>query len=96
MKHLLVLVLCLALILPVMTAQAASIADVIGRWYLVSVDGNGLSGENYIEFNRNKSVTLVVKGQSISETLLSFSDKGLWERSFKLGQTLKTNIFLCD
>ena len=65
MKRLLVLVLCLALILPVMTAQAASIADVIGRWYLVSVDGNGLSGENYIEFNRNKSVTLVVKGQSI-------------------------------
>ncbi len=65
MKRLLVLVLCLALILPVMTAQAASIADVIGRWYLVSVDGNGMSGENYVEFNRNKSVTLVVRGQNI-------------------------------
>ena len=68
MKRLLVFVLCLALILPVMTAHAASVADVIGRWYLVSVDGNGLSGDNYIELNRNKSVTMVVKGQSVDTT----------------------------
>ena len=63
MKRLLVLVLCLVLALTAVSAQAVSLAQIVGRWYFVSMDGRGLGGENYIEFNRNKSVTLIINGQ---------------------------------
>ena len=52
MKRFMVLVLCLALAFTAVSAQAVSLAKVVGRWYFISVDGAGLSGDSYVEFNR--------------------------------------------
>ena len=65
MKRILVLILCVALALTAVSAQALSIAKIVGRWYFVSIDGNGLGSDNYVEFNRNKSVTLVINGAAV-------------------------------
>ena len=61
-KRLLALTLCMVLALTVVSAQAVSIANIVGRWYFVQLDGNGISGETYVEFNRNRTVTLVING----------------------------------
>ncbi len=76
MKRLMALVLCMALALTAVSAQAVSIGKIVGRWYLVKVDGNGIGSENYVEFNRNKSVTLVINGAPVnaSEYEWSFAD----------------------
>ncbi len=64
MKRFMVLVLCLALAFTAVSAQAVSLAKVVGRWYFISVDGAGLSGDSYVEFNRDKTVNLIVAGQA--------------------------------
>ena len=64
MKRFMVLVLCLALAFTAVSAQAVSLAKVVGRWYFISVDGAGLAGDSYVEFNRDKTVNLIVAGQA--------------------------------
>ena len=64
MKRFMVLVLCLALAFTAVSAQAVSLAKVVGRWYFISVDGAGLAGDSYVEFNRDKTVALIVAGQA--------------------------------
>ncbi len=62
MKRFIILALCLTLALTAVSAQAVSLAKVVGRWYFTSVEGTGLPGDSYIEFNRDKTVTLVLSG----------------------------------
>lgn len=65
MKRLLTLVLCLMLALTAVSAQAVSIANIVGRWYFVRIDNLGAGADTYAEFNRNRSVTLVVHGEPV-------------------------------
>ena len=72
MKRFMVLVLCLALAFTAVSAQAVSLAKVVGRWYFISVDGAGLAGDSYVEFNRDKTVALIVAGQARDMTGLEW------------------------
>ena len=72
MKRFMVLVLCLALAFTAVSAQAVSLAKVVGRWYFISVDGAGLVGDSYVEFNRDKTVALIVAGQAKDMTGLEW------------------------
>ena len=72
MKRFMVLVLCLALAFTAVSAQAVSLAKVVGRWYFISVDGAGLAGDSYVEFNRDKTVALIVAGQAKDMTGLEW------------------------
>ena len=65
MKRIVALALCLALALSMAAAQAVSLADVVGRWYVTSADGKGVTGESYVEFNRDRSVTLVLNVEAL-------------------------------
>ena len=64
MKRLVCMLLCLALSLTAVAALAATPAELVGRWYFVTVDGKDILEESYVEFNRNKSVTLVLSGDT--------------------------------
>ncbi len=66
MKRIIALLVTLSLALAVVGAQAVSLADVVGRWYFTTVNGQGINGDSYIEFNRDRSVTLVLNGTNAS------------------------------
>ena len=80
MKRIVALVLCLALALSMAAAQAVSLADVVGRWYVTSADGKGVTGESYVEFNRDRSVTLVLKGEAVDmqQYRWELDDETIW------------------
>ena len=65
MKRLLLLVLTFALVLSSLTALAVTPSKVVGRWYLNTIDGKGISGEFYVEFNRDKSILLSKDGTQL-------------------------------
>lgn len=61
---------CLVMVFCAVSAQAISIPEVVGRWYIVAAKkGNrssGLSGEAYIELNRDRSVTMMVDETAVN------------------------------
>ena len=59
--------ICLVIMLCAVSAQAMSIPEAVGRWYFVSADGFGLPEGIYVEFNRDRSVTMVA-GENTADT----------------------------
>lgn len=55
---------CLVMVLCTISAQAITIPEAVGRWYFVAADDKGLSGDDYIDLNRDKSVTIVAGGDT--------------------------------
>lgn len=55
---------CLVIVLCTVSAQAITIPEAVGRWYFVAADDEGLSGDDYIDLNRDKSVTIVASGDT--------------------------------
>ena len=74
MKRICSLVLALALLAVSVSALAVSPAQIVKDvWYLNSMDGRGLSAGSELSFNRDKSITLVLNGESQDTTGCTWS-----------------------
>ena len=66
MKRGLLWVACLVLLLCTVSAQAITIPEAVGRWYFIAAGDKGLSGKDYLELNRDRSVTLMVGENAVN------------------------------
>ena len=91
MKQGMLWAVCLVMVFCAVSAQAITIPEVVGRWYFVAADDMGLSGNAYIDLNRDKSVTIVASGDTVGLEGLVWSVHGetVW-----IDSTEGNNLFM--
>lgn len=76
MKQGMLWAVCLVMAFCAVSAQAITMPEVVGRWYFVAADDTGLSGNAYMDLNRDKSVTIVASGDTVGLEGLVWSVHG--------------------
>jgi len=93
MKREMLWVACLVMLFCTVSAQAITIPEAVGRWYFIAADDVGMSGKDYVELNRDRSVTLIVGENAVNTNGMTWEINKYSENEISIKQADGINLF---